>query len=574
MFKTFWRHSQEKKWLLIITPILVMIEVIAELQQPKLLSQIINVFAQNGTNSIIWSTSLQMLAYLLLSVTTFLLSVYCASLVSAYLGKNLRQFLFQKIQSLSLTQIENLTPGALLTRLTNDINQAQNLLIQTLRMAIRAPLMFLGSLFFLTQINFQLLKIVLIVAPIILLIIIIIAKFALPLFQKLQKILDQLNNQMSESLNAIRTLKSFNQEQATIDKFNLINQQFRQFASKSAQIMAAAMPLMMFILNLAIAIILWEGAKLFQINQIAIGDLVAAIGYLSQLLFAFLMMSFIFINIMKTKVSITRINQLLELNSDLHLSQKNPNTTIANGQIEFKNVSFSYSKNNQLTLKKLNFTLAAGSSIGIIGVTGSGKSTIAFLLNRLYDPTNGEILIDGQNLKDYPLEEIKSKIILVSQQASLLSGTIADNLLWDEPITTKKIAQALKISQAKKFVNLQKKKLQAPVARQGTNFSGGEKQRLSLARALARNPKILILDDITSALDFKTAAKLQQALHLQTQSVTKIIISQRISNVRSCDQIIVIDQGMIQAIGTHSQLLTHNPIYQKINHLQSENNHA
>ncbi len=570
MFRTFWQYGKEKKWLLLVAPILVMGQVIAELQQPNLLAKIINVYNAGGDKAIIWTIGWQMVGYLFFSVITFLVSVYAANLVAAYFGKNLRQDLFKKVQSLSLAQIEELTPGALLTRLTNDVNQAQNLLVQILRLAIRAPLMFLGSLFFLARINFQLLGIVLLLTPFILIAVVIITKLALPLFRKLQKTLDRLNNQMSESLNGIRTVKSFNREQLEIDKFATINDEFSLLETRGAQIMALAMPLMMFILNLAVALVLWQGAQLLQLKEIEIGSLIAAIGYLSQLLFSFLMISFVFISIMRTKVSIERIVAIIKMKSNLKETKEKIKLFIKKGAIEFRKVNFAYKKESEPIFEDFNLKINAGESVGFIGATGSGKTTLALLLNRLYDPTSGEILIDDVNLKNYALDEIKQKVALVLQEAILLSGTIEDNLVWGDKVTDDKIAQALKISQAETFVSQNERTLQAEVTRRGSNFSGGQKQRLSLARALARDFKILILDDTTSALDLKTAALVQKALQEKVKLATKIMISQRIASVRKCDKIVVIDQGKVHGIGTHEELIKTDEIYQEINRIQEE----
>lgn len=334
--------------------------------------------------------------------------------------------------------------------------------------------------------------------------------------------------------------------------------------------MAAAMPLMMFIFNLAVALVLWQGAQLLQLKEIEIGSLIAAIGYLSQLLFSFLMISFIFISIMRTKVSIERIERIIKMESSLKETKKKANLSIKKGMIEFKKMSFSYKKESEPIFKDFSLKIQAGKSVGFIGATGSGKTTLALLLNRLYDPTSGEILIDGINLKKYSLTEIKNKVVLVLQEAILLSGTIKENLIWGEKIADNKIAQALNISQAEIFVNQNERNLQAEVTRNGNNFSGGQKQRLSLARALTRDFKILILDDTTSALDLKTAALVQKGLTEKIKNVTKIIISQKIASVRECDKIVVLDQGKIHGVGTHKELIKTDNIYQEISRIQEK----
>ena len=570
MFKTFWQYSGKKRWLLIVAPIVVLGEVVAELQQPNLLAKIVNAYQLGGSSNIVWQVGLQMVAYLLISVICSLLSIYTANLVAAFFGRNLRQSLFKKIQSLSLAQIESLTPGSLLTRLTNDINQAQNLLIQILRLAARAPLMFIGSLFFLAQINLKFLTIVLVAAPFILLTVAIIAKFALPLFRKLQQALDRLNNQMSESLSGIRTIKSFNREKLEIDKFSQDNLALARFEKTGSQILAFAMPVMMFIFNLATAFILYQGSKLFADSNLEIGSLIAAIGYLSQLLFSFMMVSFVFLGIMRTKVSVERINKIMQLKPGLKVKDQPTDQKITAGAIQFKDVSFAYKKATDPVLCDLNLEIAGGETIGFIGVTGSGKTTLALLLNRLYDPTQGAIFVDGVDLRDYPLAEVKNKIALVLQEAILLSGTIEENLTWGDRIAENKIEQALNISQAETFVSQKPEKIQSDVARRGNNFSGGQKQRLSLARALTRDFKILVLDDTTSALDLKTAAAVQKALKEKVAQATKIMISQRIATVRDCDRIVVMHQGKIHGVGTHEQLLKTDKIYQEINQIQEE----
>ncbi|MDO5561244.1 MAG: ABC transporter ATP-binding protein [bacterium] len=570
MFKTFWHYSGKKRWLLFVAPLAVLGEVIAELQQPNLLAEIVNTYQTGGSAAIVWQVGLKMVAYLILSVACSLVSIYTANLVAAFFGRNLRQDLFTKIQNLSLAQVESLTPGSLLTRLTNDVNQAQNLLIQILRLAARAPLMLLGSLFFLAKINFSLLRIVLILSPFILLTVFVVAKLALPLFRKLQAALDRLNNQMSESLSNIRTIKSFNREKLEIDKFSEDNQALARFEKQGGQIMAAAMPIMMFIFNLAIAFVLYQGATLFGHGSLEIGSLIAAIGYLSQLLFSFMMVSFVFLSIMRTKVSVERINKVMHLQPSLTEKAHPTAQKIEQGAIKFDNVSFAYKKAAGPVLCDLSLSIPAGETVGFIGITGSGKTTLALLLNRLYDPTTGAIFIDGQDLRDYPLSEVKNKIVLVLQEAILLSGTIEENLTWGDRVTEDKIEQALDISQAETFVSQKPEKIRSDVARRGNNFSGGQKQRLSLARALTRDFKILVLDDTTSALDLKTAAAVQKALKEKVDQATKIMISQRIATVRECDRIVVMNEGKIHGVGTHEQLLKTDEIYQEINKIQEE----
>lgn len=553
-----------------MAPLAVLGEVLAELQQPNLMAEIVNTYQVGGSASIVWQVGLKMVVYLILSVACSLISIYTANLVAAFFGRNLRQDLFAKIQSLSLAQVENLTPGSLLTRLTNDVNQAQNLLIQILRLAARAPLMLLGSLFFLAQINFSLLRIVLILSPFILLIVFVVAKLALPLFRKLQAALDRLNNQMSESLSSIRTVKSFNREKLEIDKFGEDNQALARFEKQGGQIMAAAMPTMMFVFNLAIAFVLYQGATLFDLGSLEIGSLIAAIGYLSQLLFSFMMVSFVFLSIMRTKVSVERINKIMRLQPNLIEKTQPAAQKIEHGAIKFDNVSFAYKKAAGPVLCDLTLNITAGETVGFIGITGSGKTTLALLLNRLYDPTTGAIFIDDQDLRDYPLSEVKNKIVLVLQEAILLSGTIEENLTWGDRVTEDKIEQALDISQAETFVSQKPEKIHSDVARRGNNFSGGQKQRLSLARALTRDFKILVLDDTTSALDLKTAAAVQKALKEKVDQATKIMISQRIATVRECDRIVVMNEGRIHGVGTHEQLLKTDKIYQQINEIQEE----
>lgn len=571
MFKTYWQYTRGKHWWLILAPLVVLVEVIAELQQPNLLATIVNGYEAGSGTSIIWQTGWKMIAFLLLGLTFSVLSVYLSNVVAAYFGQQARKQLFAKVNQLSLGQINQLTPGSLLTRLTSDINQLQNLLAMLLRVAARAPLMFLGALFYLGQINRQLLLIVLVLAPAIVLVIVITAKLVIPLFRRLQKKLDEINNRMSENLSGIRTIKSFNREDWAEKRFANINNQLAKFKTKGMKILAWSMPAIFFILNLATAAILWWGNKLFAAGTLPIGSLIAATSYLSQLLFSFMMISFIFLNIMRVQVSSERIKEITKLKPNL-LESAHPTTQkITQGKIELQQLTFCYPQEQKASLSNINLTINPNSTVGFIGTTGSGKSTLALLLTRLYDPNKGKILIDGIDLRDYPMTEIRNKIVLVLQESILMSGTIKDNLLWGQGADDKRIPEALAVAQAESFVKQREGQLKSKVERRGVNFSGGQRQRLSLARALARDFKILIMDDTTSALDFKTAALVNQALRQHAHDVTKVIISQRIASVKDCDQIVVIDEGKISHIGTHQQLLKTDHIYQQIATIQEEN---
>lgn len=534
-----------------------------DLLQPMLMSDIINNGVATGDFDYIVKTGLAMLLVALVGVLGGLGCMYFSTLSGMSFGTDVRNELFKKIQSFSFANLDSFKTSSLITRLTNDVTQAQNMVMMMMRMLIRAPLLALGGIVMAILINVQLAIILVIVLPILAAIIAIITKKGFPLFDLVQKKLDMVNNVLRENLSGIRVVKAFVREEAEKGKFNNASEDLRDTSVKAFKIIVLQMPVMMLLMNISTIAVLWYGAKMNAAGNILVGDIMAFIQYLMQILFSLMMVAMFLMMFSRSKVSVDRINEVLDTKVDISNPENPLHNVIKKGKIEFKNVTFRYEgSTGDPVLSNISFTANPGQTIGILGSTGSGKSTLVSLIPRLYDATEGKVLIDGVDVRDMDLAELRKNIGFVLQENILFSGSIRENLKWgDSSATEDELIEASDNAGAYEFILNTTDKFDTSLEQMATNLSGGQKQRLSIARALVKKPIILIMDDSTSAVDMTTASKIQKALQENFKACTKIMIAQRVSNVFSADKIIIIQGGEIVAEGSHELLIKESQVY-------------
>ena len=552
-------------WTLVIgVLVLVFISTLTDLELPDLMSDIVDTGIVQGDVSYILGRGGVMLLVALLGTVCTILTSYLSSKIGMGFSRDLRKKVFEKVESFSLTEINEMGTASLITRTTNDINQVQMVVIMMMRMMLSAPLMIVGALIMALGKDVELSKVILVVIPIIIVTIAIIAKFTLPMFQKMQNKIDKLNLVVRENLTGIRVIRVFNKVEAEQERFNQASLEVSRIATMANRLMGALMPLMMLILNLSIIAVIWFGGIRINDRNLMVGDLMAFIQYLTQVMFSLLMLTMMFVLIPRAQASAVRINEVLEMKSPIQ-EPKEAIQPQLKGYVEFKNVSFGYEGAEEYAISNISFVAKPGEVTAIIGGTGSGKSSILNMIPRFYDAAKGEVLVDGVNVRDMNQQELRSKIGYVPQKAVLFTGTIRDNILYGkEDATDEEVRHALDIAQATDFVSKMKEGIESPISQGGTNVSGGQKQRLSIARAIVRKPEIYLFDDSFSALDFKTDAQLRAALKKETKDSTVIIVAQRVSTVMDATRILVMDEGHVVGMGTHEELLQTNEIYQQI----------
>ena len=552
-------------WTLVIgVLVLVFISTLTDLELPDLMSDIVDTGIVQGDVSYILGRGGVMLLVALLGTVCTILTSYLSSKIGMGFSRDLRKKVFEKVESFSLTEINEMGTASLITRTTNDINQVQMVVIMMMRMMLSAPLMIVGALIMALGKDVELSKVILVVIPIIIVTIAIIAKFTLPMFQKMQNKIDKLNLVVRENLTGIRVIRVFNKVEAEQERFNQASLEVSRIATMANRLMGALMPLMMLILNLSIIAVIWFGGIRINDGDLMVGDLMAFIQYLTQVMFSLLMLTMMFVLIPRAQASAVRINEVLEMESPIQ-EPKEAIQPQLKGYVEFKNVSFGYEGAEEYAISNISFVAKPGEVTAIIGGTGSGKSSILNMIPRFYDAAKGEVLVDGVNVRDMNQQELRSKIGYVPQKAVLFTGTIRDNILYGkEDATDEEVRHALDIAQATDFVSKMKEGIESPISQGGTNVSGGQKQRLSIARAIVRKPEIYLFDDSFSALDFKTDAQLRAALKKETKDSTVIIVAQRVSTVMDATRILVMDEGHVVGMGTHEELLQTNEIYQQI----------
>ena len=547
----------------IIAPLAMMLEVSMDLLQPVFLSNIIDIGIANGDLQYVLTVGLKMIIVAVIGAIGGIMCSTFASIAAMTIGQNLRQDLFDKIQELSFLEIDKLKTSSLITRLTNDVTQIQNMFMMALKIAVRAPLLAIGGIFMAIRLSHQLSLVFVISIPLIVLGITIILKKSLPLFTDVQNKIDNINTVMRENILGIRVIKSFNLETNQNKRFNDVNNELKNSSIVSQNMNMILWPFATLIMNLSVVCILWFGGNLVNTGGLEIGKIMAFINYLMQIMFSTIMVINIMMNFSRAQASANRVQEVLDTESSI--KEIVDAKEIDNFDIEFKNVSFKYNKKSENVLTNISFKVRQGETIGIIGSTGCGKSTLVNLIPRLYDVTKGEILIGGSNVKNIKLDVLRDNIGVVLQESILFSGTIEDNLKFGNKNATKDMMEeSSKDAQAEEFISNKENGYLSNVEQRGKNLSGGQKQRLSIARTLIKNPKILIMDDSSSALDMETEAKLQNAIKNRMEDSTVFIIAQRISGVMDADKIIVMDDGEISAIGTHKELLKINEIYKSI----------
>ncbi len=547
----------------ILAPLTMAVEVFMDLLQPTLMANIIDIGIANRDLSYVIKTSFTML---ITSGISFIGGISCSFLAATAalkMGENLRFGVFSKIQTLSFLEIDKFKTSSLITRLTNDITQVQNIVLMGLRMMVRAPLLAIGGLFMAISLSSKLSITLLFSVPIIVFAVILILKKSMPLFKVVQEKLDNINIVMRESILGIRVIKSFNIEKYQENRFDEVNSELMNNSIRSQNINLTLWPISALVMNLSVVAVLWVGGNMVNTGDLEVGKIMAFINYLMQIMNSIIMVIGMSLSFSKAKASADRINEVLETQSSIN-DTKNP-IRIDNFDIEFKNVSFKYNENSELVLENISFKAKQGEKIGIIGSTGCGKSTLISLIPRLYDVSEGEVLIGGVNVSNISLRELRDNIGVVLQDSILFSGTIEDNLKFGNKLADINMMEdASRDAQAYEFINSKEEGYQSVVEQRGKNLSGGQKQRLSIARTLIKNPKILIMDDSSSALDMQTESYLQESIKNRMKNSTIITIAQRISGVMDCDKIIVLEDGKISDIGTHNELLLHSEIYRSI----------
>lgn len=565
MIKRLIKSIREYKKDSILAPIFVTMEVVMEVIIPFLMAELIDKGIDQGNMNFIVKMGIVLAISCVISLIFGALSGKYAASASAGFAKNLRKDMYYNVQEFSFSNIDKFSTSSIVTRLTTDVTNLQNAYQMIVRIAVRCPLMLVFSLIMAFGVNHKLSLIFLGAIPVLGIGLFAIMSNAHPIFERVFKIYDKLNNVVQENLKGIRVVKSFVREDYEEKKFKNVSKDIYSDFVKAEKLLAFNAPLMQFAAYSCMLLISWFGARFIVSSTMTTGELTSLISYTMQILMSLMMLSMVFVMITMARASAERITEILEEKSDL-ANPENPVYEIKNGDISFKNVGFSYTNDkNKLCLKNINIDIKAGETVGIIGGTGSSKSSLVQLIPRLYDTTEGEVLVGGRNVKEYDIESLRNEVAMVLQKNVLFSGTIKENLRWgNDQADDEEIMRVCKLAQADDFIQTFPNKYDTYIEEGGSNVSGGQKQRLCIARALLKKPKILILDDSTSAVDTKTDASIRKAFREEIPNTTKIIIAQRISSVEDADKIIVMENGRINGMGTHDELLKTNAIYKEV----------
>ena len=550
----------------LLAPILMFIEVLTNLWQPTLMAAIVDKGIANGDIPFIIRTGLIMIGIALLGVVGGVGCTIAASIASHKFGADLREAVFGKVQTFSFANLDKFKTSSLITRLTNDVVRMQNVVLMSLRMLIRAPLMCVGGIIMAVVLNARLTVILLVAIPILLLLLATVAGRAFPLFAKAQQTLDRVNAVMQENLAGMRVVKAYVRSDREQVRFGQSSRRLRDITVQASRIIALAMPIMMLVMNFSIVAVIWLGGIQVTRGQMKVGEIMAYINYMTQILFSLLMVGMVFMMFSRAQVSAARVNQVLATTVDITDRPDSHDRPIYAGQVEFSNVSFRYpGAVGPPVLKNISFIAEPGTTVAILGATGAGKSTLVNLIPRLYEPTEGQVLVDNIDVRDSKLDTLRSGIGMVLQEATLFSGSIKDNIKWGkEDASDEEVVAAAEAAQAHDFIMRLPEKYDTQLGQRGVNLSGGQKQRIAIARAIIKQPPIIILDDSTSAVDMGTEARIHEALKDVAKNSTCFVIAQRISTVLHADKIMVLEDGQIEAMGTHEELLKTSTTYQDI----------
>lgn len=559
------RFVKPYAWAAVMVVLLVLGQVFADLNLPNLLSRMIDVGIAQGDQGVIWQTGLAMLGLTVLSMGCAILTSYFAARIGSGLGRDLRRALFAQVETFSLAEFDEFGTSSLITRTTNDVMQVQSFMVMFLRVVLMAPLMCVGGLVMALGKNAQLAALIVAAMPVLVLFVVLISRRAILLFQSMQGKLDKLNRVTRENLTGMRVIRAFITEEHEKARFAEASRDLMDTTVRVQRMMALLMPAMMILLNgLAIALVAIGGGRI-QAGAMATGDLIAMIQYLMQIMMALVMMSMIFVMMPRAQVSANRINAVLDREPSIQDPKQPEKASGLKGYVSFEHVSFRYPGAEEDVLHDISFEAKPGQTTAFIGSTGSGKSTLINLVPRFYDVTSGSVKVDGVDVRQMSQHELRDKIGYVPQKGVLFSGTIASNIGYGlERPEAKTLELAAEVAQASEFIARKEKGMEEPIAQGGTNVSGGQRQRLAIARAVAKDPEIYIFDDSFSALDFKTDAALRARLKRQTEQATVLIVGQRVSSIMDADTIVVLDEGRVVGKGVHRELLETCPVYREI----------
>lgn len=570
MIKRLLKSVREFKKDALLTPVFVVLEVVMEVIIPLIMALLIDKGIDGQDMAAIWKYGIILVLCAMLALVFGAAAGTFAARASTGFARNLRHDMYYNVQNFSFSNIDKFSTGSIVTRLTTDVTNVQNAFQMCTRIAVRCPVMLVFALFMAMKINSRMALVFLAVLPILAIGMGILMKVVGPVFERAFKIYDRMNTVVQENVRGIRVVKTYVREDHETEKFEGVSGMLYRTFSKAQKTMAGVMPLMQFCMYACMLLISWFGARLIVGGSMTTGELTSMFSYAMQILMSLMMVAMVFVMITMAKASAERVAEILDEQPDLH-NPANPIHEVKDGAIEFDDVSFSYKGDERkLALKNVNLHIKAGQTVGILGGTGSAKSTLVQLIPRLYDTTHGTIKVGGVDVRDYDIEALRDQVAMVLQKNVLFSGTIKENLRWgDENASDEELERVCRLAQADEFIQQMPDKYDTHIEQGGSNVSGGQKQRLCIARALLKKPKILILDDSTSAVDTKTDALIRKAFAEEIPDTTKIIIAQRVSSVQDADQIVILDGGTVQAVGTHDGLLAANTIYQEIYNQQN-----